>query len=106
MEDQMAYTDTAPTSSRSAQSGRAQKRGFFIGATEARPGIMTTEFWLTILAAATVVIAAYVSDTFDNDLGWAVFGGLIAAYVLSRGIAKAGSREGPFLGEIGDDSQR
>jgi hypothetical protein len=26
----------------------------------------------TILAAATVVIAVYVSDTFDNDLGWAV----------------------------------
>jgi hypothetical protein len=101
----MAYTDTAPTSSRPNQS-RAQKRGFFMGATEARPGILTTEFWLTILAAATVVIAAYVSDTFDNDLGWAVFGGLIAAYVLSRGIAKAGSREGPFLGEIGDDSQR
>jgi hypothetical protein len=101
----MAYTDTAPTTSRQTQRDRAQKRGFFIGATEARPGIMTTEFWLTILAAATVVVAAYMSDTFDNDLGWAVFGGLIAAYVLSRGIAKAGSREGPFLGEVGDDSR-
>jgi hypothetical protein len=103
----MAYTDTAPTTrSRPTQNGRAQKRGFFVGATEARPGIMTTEFWLTLVAAATVVIAAYMSDTFDNDLGWAIFGGLIAAYALSRGIAKAGSREGPFLGEIGDDSQQ
>jgi hypothetical protein len=102
----MAYTDTAPTTSRPARNGRAQKRGFFVAATEARPGIMTTEFWLTLVAAATVVIAAYMSDTFDNDLGWAIFGGLIAAYALSRGLAKAGSREGPFLGEVGDDSQQ
>jgi hypothetical protein len=46
---------------------------------------------------ATVVIAGYVSDTFSNDLAWALFGGIVAAYVLSRGIAKAGSKEGPFI---------
>jgi hypothetical protein len=28
---------------------------------------------------------------------WALFGGIVAAYVLSRGIAKAGSKEGPFI---------
>jgi hypothetical protein len=38
-----------------------------------------------------------VSDTFSNDLAWALFGGIVAAYVLSRGIAKAGSKEGPFI---------
>jgi hypothetical protein len=43
------------------------------------------------------VIAGYVSDTFSNDLAWALFGGIVAAYVLSRGIAKAGSKEGPFI---------
>jgi hypothetical protein len=57
---------------------------------------MTTEFWLTLLAAATVVIAGYVSDTFSNDLAWALFAGIVAAYVVSRGIAKSGSKEGPF----------
>ena len=85
-----------------ASDGAGMRRGFIAGATEARPGIMTTEFWLTILSAATVVVFAYVSDTFTTDTGWALFAGIIAAYVLSRGLAKAGSREGPFIISPGD----
>jgi hypothetical protein len=77
-------------------------RAFVSGTTEARPGIMTTEFWLTILAAIGVVIAGYVSDTFHNDLAWALGAGLIAAYSLSRGLAKSGSREGPFTLRMAD----
>ena len=82
---------------RSAQHNGGRRGTLFAGETEARPGIMTTEFWFTLLAAATVVIAGYVSDTFSNDLAWALFGGIVAAYVLSRGIAKAGAKEGPFI---------
>jgi len=83
------------TSSERRPGGR---RGLFVaGETEARPGILTTEFLITLLAAAVVVIAGYVSDTFSEDLAWALFAGIVAAYVLSRGIAKAGSKEGPFL---------
>jgi hypothetical protein len=78
----------------------------FTGETEARPGIMTTEFWLTLLAGATVVIAGYVSDTFSNDLAWALFVGIVAAYVLSRGLAKAGSKEGPFSIRRGGAEQK
>jgi hypothetical protein len=81
---------------------RGGRRGFVAGATEARPGIMTTEFWLTLLAAIGVVVAGYISDTFDNDLAWALGAGLIAAYSLSRGLAKSGSREGPFMVSMGD----
>src|SRR5215204_2558591 len=87
------------------QETRGTRRGMlFSGETEARPGIMTTEFWLTLLAAAVVVIAGYVSDVFDEDLAWALFAGIVAAYVLSRGIAKAGSKEGPFI--VGRDAER
>ena len=92
------HTSTEPTSGRtSAANGR---RAFFAGETEARPGIMTSEMWLTILSAATLVIAGYISDAFPVRLAWALFAGVIAAYVLSRGLAKAGSREGPFI--LGD----
>ena len=80
---------------------RARGRAFVAGTTEARPGLMTTEFWLSLLGAIGVVIAGYVSDTFDNDLAWALGAGLIAAYALSRGFAKSGSREGPFI--IGEE---
>ena len=81
------------------------RRGLFVaGETEARPGLMTTEFWLTILSAMTVVIATYVSDSLSSDVGWALFAGIIAAYAISRGLAKAGSREGPFV--LGDVNRR
>jgi hypothetical protein len=66
---------------------------------------MTTEFWLSLLGAIGVVIAAYVSDTFDNDLGWILAVSLIATYSLSRGFAKSGSREGPFAGSFDSDAR-
>jgi hypothetical protein len=67
------------------------------GSTEARPGLMTTEMWMTWIAAIVFVIAAYISDTFDNDLGWILAAAVFVAYILSRGFAKSGSREGPFF---------
>ena len=98
-------TDTRNADARTMQNGRSESRprAFVAGETEARPGIMTTEFWLTVLCAIGIVIAGYVSDTFDNDLAWALGAGLIAAYSLSRGLAKCGSREGPFIVGTGGD---
>ena len=100
--DMNMRTDT-PTQPRS---NGTRGRGFVTGTTEARPGIMTTEFWLCLLGAIGVVIAGYVSDTFDNDVAWALGAGLLAAYALSRGFAKAGSREGPFMVSMGDDANQ
>jgi len=73
------------------------------GMTEARPGIITSEFWLTMLMTAVVIVAGYISDSFDNDLAWGLGAGIVIAYILSRGIAKAGSREGPFVAYMEDD---
>ena len=86
------------STSRGANSQRS-----FSGETEARPGIVTTELWLALASAATVVIASYISGAFPIRLGWALFAGIVAAYLLSRGIAKAGSSEGPFV--VGDRGQ-
>ena len=100
-------TTTTPANNlrtRPAETARGQ-RGFVMGSTEARPGVMTTEFWLSVLGAVAVVIAAYVSDTFDNDLGWILAVSLIATYSLSRGLAKAGSREGPFAASFDKDDR-
>ena len=72
------------------------------GSTEARPGLMTTEFWLTLLAAAAVVAVSYVDDSLAVDHGWSLGIGLVAAYVISRGIAKAGSSE-RFIGFRAED---
>ena len=94
-------TDVRQTASTSGRGTRS--RMFVAGETEARPGIMTTELWLALASAATVVIASYISGAFPIRLGWALFAGIIAAYLLSRGIAKAGSSEGPFV--LGDRGQ-
>ena len=103
----MAYTDTAPTSNR-PDTERPRTEAWLLhrrNRSTARhhdDGVLAHDSGRGHCGHRRVDV----SDTFDNDLGWAVFGGLIAAYVLSRGIAKAGSCEGPFLGEIGDDSQQ
>ena len=68
-----------------------------VGTTEARPGFMTSEMYMTWAAAIVFVVAAYISDSFNNDLGWILAAAMFFAYILSRGIAKAGSREGPFV---------
>ena len=85
---------------------RGERRGFVAGETEARPGIFTSEMWLMVLFTAVLVIGAYVSDTFDNDLGWALAAGVVASYILSRGLAKSGSKEGPFVARLGEGESR
>ena len=86
---------------RESENGR---RSIVAGSTEARPGIMTTEFWLSLAMTTAVIVAGYVSDAFSVDTAWALGAGIIAAYVLSRGLAKAGSREGPFI--VSNDTGR
>lgn len=66
------------------------------GADEAYRGLRTTELVLAVVAAAAVVIASYASGTatgsFPIRLGWLFYTVILSAYIVSRGIAKAGSR--------------
>ena len=65
-----------------------------ITSTETRRSLSTSEFWLTLAAAIAVIIAGYWDEAnLRVDLAWALGMGVIAAYVLSRGFAKAGSRD-------------
>lgn len=69
---------------------RRSERGIFIS-TEARPGFLTTEFWLTLIGVAALVILAFAVDELGDRFGIACASAVLVAYVLSRGIAKAGS---------------
>jgi hypothetical protein len=69
-----------------------QGRGIFIS-TEARPGFITSEFWLTILGVAALAIMAYSSDALGVRWGMGMATVILLGYILSRGIAKAGSNE-------------
>ena len=80
-------------------------RGTVVTSTEARRGVMTTEFWLSVVLAAVIVIAGYASeDGLGVDQAWALAAGVVAAYVLSRGFAKAGSSE-PDVRDIDVDAR-
>src|SRR4051794_9389143 len=68
------------------------RRGIFID-TEARRGFTTTEFWLTILGVIALVVMAYNSDLLGVRWGMGMATAVLLGYILSRGIAKAGSDE-------------
>jgi hypothetical protein len=68
------------------------RRGIFID-TEARRGFTTTEFWLTIIGVVALVIMAYNSDLLGVPWGMGMATAVLLAYILSRGLAKAGSDE-------------
>ncbi len=70
--------------------GRGGVRRVF---TETRPSFRTSEFIAFVVTSLLVVLAAYTDEAFDVDHGWTLVTILAVGYMLSRGIAKAGSRE-------------
>jgi hypothetical protein len=52
---------------------------------------LTTEFWAMVGVILATLIAAAVADNFDAPRAWVIVGFVAAAYIVSRGLAKAGS---------------
>ena len=57
---------------------------------------LTTEFWAMVVLIASILIAAAVSDSLDDVRAWTLVAIIGAAYILSRGFAKAGSDHTPL----------
>ena len=90
--------DTSVASQR-ADNSRAQRRTF----TETRAGLKTTEFMLAIAAIVAILIAVYVGDAdLDATDGWRYASWVAAAYIVSRGLAKLGTRE-PYAERFDED---
>ncbi|HEX6238102.1 MAG TPA: hypothetical protein VFZ68_12965 [Acidimicrobiales bacterium] len=67
--------------------------------TETKAGFKTTEFILAIVAIAGILIATYIADAnLDDTEGWRFATWVAVAYIVSRGLAKLGSRE-PYAGD-------
>src|SRR3954453_19226386 len=75
-----------------AYRSQRQGRGIFIS-TEARPGFITSEFWLTLIGFVALAILAYASDALGVRWGMGMAVAILVAYIVSRGIAKAGSSD-------------
>jgi hypothetical protein len=64
-----------------------------------RPGVyiypfwQRTEFWVMLLTAVAVAIAAAIEDGFPAQAAWTMITVLSASYILSRGFAKREPRD-------------
>jgi len=88
---------TSATSSGALRSdGRDGTRRVF---TETRPSFRTSEFIAFVVTSLLVILAAYTDEAFDVDHGWTLVAILAVGYMLSRGIAKAGTRESYTRGD-------
>jgi hypothetical protein len=79
-------------------------------ATETKAAIKTTELIAYIVASAAVLIAALILD--ESDAGgfgarqaWLYFTILTVGYMISRGLAKSGSRD-PYWEDSGTGDSR
>ena len=68
---------------------------------ETKLSFKTTEFWAMGGVIGAILIAAAVSDSLGDVRAWTLVAGVAAAYIISRGLAKAGSR---YTGEQGSSS--
>ena len=69
---------------------------------ETRWGVLTGEFWTTLVAIIATLIAAAVADNFDAPRAWWIVGVVASAYIVSRGLAKSGT---PHRGNTRTDNR-
>jgi hypothetical protein len=58
---------------------------------ETKPSFLTTEFYAMIAGIVAVLVAAQQADNLDAPLASTLAAAIAIGYILSRGIAKAGS---------------
>jgi hypothetical protein len=98
----MADTRTDFGSGREARpaGGFGRSRTF----TETKAGFKTTEFVMMLAVVVAILIATYVADAdLGANEGWRYISWVAAAYILSRGIAKAATRE-PYRQRLDNDA--
>ena len=105
----MATPDTTsrPGTGPAGRPGIAQRL-----ATETKAAFKTTEFYVLILVIIGLLIAGNAieieeggTDYFAADKVWLYITILASAYMISRGLAKSGSRE-PYWRDSGQNFQR
>jgi hypothetical protein len=67
---------------------RPQWRGMI----ETKPFFLTSEFFGSLLAIIAMAIGVATADNFDSPRFWTLVSVIVAAYVISRGIAKSGTK--------------
>ena len=64
---------------------------------ETKWALLTTEFWAMVIVTLAILIAAAVSDSFGDRGAWLYVAIVATGYIVSRGLAKAGTDHLPGL---------
>jgi hypothetical protein len=59
---------------------------------ETKLSLKTTEFWAMVGLIAAILIASAVSDSLDDVRAWTLVAAVGIGYMLSRGLAKSGTK--------------
>lgn len=59
---------------------------------ETKMSLKTTEFWAMVGVIAAVLVASAVSDSLGDVRAWTLVSAVAIGYMLSRGLAKSGTR--------------
>ena len=78
----------------------AERRRMAASYTDSRPAygdetknaLKTTEFFAMVAVNAAILIAAWVSDSLDDVRAWTLVAAVSIGYIVSRGLAKSGSK--------------
>lgn len=66
---------------------------------ETKLSLKTTEFWAMVGVIAAILVASAISDSLGDVRAWTLVAAVAIGYMVSRGLAKSGSRfrggEGP-----------
>jgi hypothetical protein len=84
----MAATETAERRRMAASSGEIR----LAHRDETKNAIKTTEFFAMVAVNAAILIAAWVSDSLDDVRAWTLVAAVAIGYMVSRGLAKSGSK--------------
>lgn len=83
----MAATETAERRRASVSFGENRRTS-----DETKNALKTTEFVAMVAVIAAILIATWVSDSLNDVRGWTLVAAVAIGYMLSRGLAKSGSR--------------
>jgi hypothetical protein len=83
----MAVTDTAARLRTSAPQNRSHAVP-----DETKLSLKTTEFWAMVGIILAILIASAVSDSLGDVRAWTLVAAVAIGYMLSRGLAKSGSK--------------
>jgi hypothetical protein len=84
----------APTRPNQTSDYERPKTGVRRTFTESKAGVKTTEFYVMLVFVAGVLLSTYADqDTLARRDGWFFAALAVGAYIISRGLAKLGSRE-------------